>query len=407
MQISLIEFSVENYKIFKDRVTFSMFARKNDGHTFNSNRENLLKTSLIYGPNASGKSSLLEAVNTFRGVILTSGDLTKTLSYTPFIFCDETKDKPTFFEVALSFGNKKIFKYSFSYNALTILTESLKEISSNGNEVPLFNRINHQITLENSFKDESNLNKELANQVEKDKKNALFLTLSAQMGGLSADIVKSIYESFNVINATENGSGYKDYTARKFKDNESFRDTILKYLKNADFSIVGGRAEVHQKAETSVGERIRIFFSHPVFNSKKEKVDDRDLAYVDESVGTKKFFDVLGPVVDTLKGGRVLFIDEFDNSLHPVLTKFIVKLFESEETNKNNAQLIVTTHDTSLLSCKDEFIKDQFWFTEKDKFGAGRLFSLAEFELRNSTEFSKKYLEGRFGALPIIGDFKE
>ena len=119
-----------------------------------------------------------------------------------------------------------------------------------------------------------------------------------------------------------------------------------------------------------------------------------------ESMGTQKFFDILGPIIDTIENDKVLFIDEFDNSLHPFLTKFIVDIFE--KNNPKDAQLIVTTHDTSLLSYKDDFDKAQIWFTEKDKFGIGNLFSLAEFNLRNDTEYSKKYLEGRFGALPFI-----
>jgi len=143
-----------------------------------------------------------------------------------------------------------------------------------------------------------------------------------------------------------------------------------------------------------------IFFEHNKFDIKGTKIGTTKFNIGDESAGTQKFFDVLGPIVDTIENGKVLLVDEFDNSLHPYLTKFILDFFE--RNNPNNAQLIVTTHDTSLLSRK-EFNKEQFWFTEKDKFGAGNLFSLAEFKTqRNDTEFSQKYLKGRFGALPFI-----
>lgn len=143
-----------------------------------------------------------------------------------------------------------------------------------------------------------------------------------------------------------------------------------------------------------------IVFSHNKFNNNGEKIGFTKFNIGDESIGTQKFFGILGPIVDTLDEGKILLIDEFDNSLHSYLTKFIIDLFE--KNNPKNAQLIVTTHDTSLLAHR-ELNKEQFWFTEKDQFGAGNLFSLAEFKTeRNDTEFSKKYLEGRFGALPFV-----
>ena len=148
-----------------------------------------------------------------------------------------------------------------------------------------------------------------------------------------------------------------------------------------------------------------VFFTHNKFDSKGNKIGIAKFNLGDESAGTQKFFDILGPIIDTLENGYVLFIDEFDNSIHPYLTKFIIDLFEKK--NPQNAQLVVTTHDTSLLSYKELINKEQFWFTEKNKFGEGHLFSLAEFKTqRNDTEFSKKYLEGRFGALPFV-DFKD
>ena len=228
---------------------------------------------------------------------------------------------------------------------------------------------------------------------------------------LAEKIVEGFKKNINVISGP-NSDIYRNYTIDLFKSNEDIKNKIINFLKKADFCIENGfvetmavpefmRKQIQMSTSTKSvpSEMDTIFFSHNKFDHDGNKLGEFKFNLGDESVGTQKFFDVLGPIVDTLEGGKVLFIDEFDNSLHPFLTKFIIDLFE--KTNPNNAQLIVTTHDSSLLSHK-ELNKEQFWFTEKDKFGAARIFSLAEFDIRNEIEFSKKYFEGRFGALPFI-----
>jgi AAA15 family ATPase/GTPase len=122
-----------------------------------------------------------------------------------------------------------------------------------------------------------------------------------------------------------------------------------------------------------------------------------------ESEGTQKVFALAGPLVDTLKDGKVLIIDEFDARIHPLISRAIVELFNSNETNPNNAQLIFMTHDTNLLSNK-LFRRDQIWFTEKNRYGATDLYSLAEYKVRNDASFESDYIKGRYGAIPYIGN---
>jgi len=124
----------------------------------------------------------------------------------------------------------------------------------------------------------------------------------------------------------------------------------------------------------------------------------------DESAGTNKFFAISGPILDSLATGSILFIDELANKLHPNLVEKLIALFHNKKTNPNNAQLVFTTHNTNLLSA-NIFRRDQIWFTEKDRFGAATLFSLADFKtdkVRKEDNYEKKYLEGRFGALPFL-----
>jgi len=404
MKISLIEFSVENFKIFKKKVVFSMFARKSK-HTFDNNGENLLKTSLIYGPNASGKSTLFQAFALLRNGIISSANNPEgsILPYQPFAL-SPIEDKPVFYEVVFSMG-KKIFKYNFSILKNEIHTENLFEILSTKKEKEYLIRKKQNIKVFFDFKNSQDVAEV------KTRKEVLFLSAASQWNNELAMQIVEGFKNINVISGPDSGN-YRGYTMNLFKTGGGKKDKILDFLKKADFCIESGSVEKMKLPEfvrkqiSIVGtkdipnEIDTIFFEHNKFDIKGTKIGTTKFNIGDESAGTQKFFDVLGPVVDTIENGKVLLVDEFDNSLHPYLTKFILDLFE--RNNPNNAQLIVTTHDTSLLSCK-EFNKEQFWFTEKDKFGAGNLFSLAEFKTqRNDTEFSQKYLEGRFGALPFI-----
>jgi hypothetical protein len=126
----------------------------------------------------------------------------------------------------------------------------------------------------------------------------------------------------------------------------------------------------------------------------------------EESSGTKKFFALTGPVLDSIENGYVLVIDELDSKLHPNLVCKIVSLFNSKELNPKNAQLIFNTHDTNLLS-SGLFRRDQIWFAEKDKYGASKLFSLADFksEVRKTENFEDNYIRGKYGAVPFLGEF--
>lgn len=121
-----------------------------------------------------------------------------------------------------------------------------------------------------------------------------------------------------------------------------------------------------------------------------------------ESQGTQKIFNLSGPLLDTLEGGKLLVIDEIEARLHSFITRAVIQLFNSPQTNPRNAQLVFATHDTSLLSHRF-FRRDQIWFTEKDQYGATDMYSLAELQVRNDASFDKDYIAGKYGAIPFIG----
>ena len=120
-----------------------------------------------------------------------------------------------------------------------------------------------------------------------------------------------------------------------------------------------------------------------------------------QSDGTREMFKLSGPIADVLMNGKTLCIDEIDSSLHPLLCKYIISLFNNPDINTTNARLIFTTHDISLLD-KDFLRRDQIWFTDKNKYGVSDLFCLADIENRKDASFVKRYLEGRYGAIPYI-----
>lgn len=411
MKISIIQFSVQNFKAFKDKVTFSMSARKNDDHTFKVNGENLLKTSFIYGPNASGKTSLFEAVLNFRQTVLLSANNDSKLPYNNYKAHKKDTDEPIVFELAFTLDSET-YQYNFSFLKDHIVTENLSRITTTGSEIELITRTLQDIKLGDSFKSLNIL-------LDKTRKDSLFLSQAAQFNDTFSLYMLQAFNTINVISGITYEK-YINFTIDKFKNDDEYRKKILGYLKMADFCITNGRSDEVDTPLLDITDDVsglsikktmqkanKLVLEHPVYDNSGTHVGKFDLLFDEESAGTKKFLSTLGPIIDTLAEGKVLLIDEFDNSLHPLLTKFIVDLFESNEINVNNAQLITTTHDTSLLAYKDQFIKDQFWFTEKDEQGAAKLFSLGEFAIRNDTEFADKYLEGRFGALPYIKSLKK
>lgn len=159
------------------------------------------------------------------------------------------------------------------------------------------------------------------------------------------------------------------------------------------------------KEDSKIAER-NLKFLHKKYDKNGKETEKESLDFFgEESEGTQQMFTLSAPFIDTLENGKILFIDEIDASLHPLLSQYLISIFNSKEKNPNNAQLIFTTHDVSLL--KEEFLRrDQIYFTDKNKFGATELFSLANISERKGVDFSKRYLEGRYSALPYISDFE-
>jgi uncharacterized protein len=293
-------------------------------------------------------------------------------------------------------------------------------------EAKLFDRQLDKIEVGSSFKEGRGIQ-------QRTRSNALFLSVVAQFNGT---IARQILEWFADL---EIRLGVNDLVDRMetlvFLENDDLRNEIIQFVKQLDLGIQDIRLEqrpitthswprisslpsdttsvlpsgaleaLSQFVQSMQGfEAPEAYTVHRIFDGEGHQVELRafDLDQ-HESEGTKKLFGLAGSVVPALKFGSVLVVDEIDARLHPLITCAIIALFNNPETNPHNAQLILTTHDTNLLS-NSIFRRDQVWFVEKDRFGASHLYSLVEFKVRNDASFEKDYIHGRYGAIPFIGN---
>ena len=418
----LIEFSVGNYRSFKETVTFSMVAAKisakdkklDDQNVFQADeRLKLLKSAAIYGANASGKSNLGKALKFMGSFISNSSKDTQETEDIPienFRLNTETELKPSYFEIVFLMDGK-VYRYGFEVNKKEVISEWLFYVPTI-REVTLFQREENIIDSKPAFKGGS----KFKNNV---RDNALFLSVAAQF---NIEIAKQILiwlKNLNVVSGLNDGD-MVGYTIHCLDSNKN-RNQIFALIKKLDLGIDDLKISKIEWTEETIPKDlpkeirdrilrdgntsgISIGTIHRKYNSEGQQISIETFEMDEhESEGTQKLFAMAGPIVDTLENGRILVIDELDARLHPLVTREIISLFNSNQTNPHNAQLIFMTHDTNILSHKF-FRRDQIWFAEKDKFGATHLYSLAEYKIRNDASFESDYIQGRYGAVPFIGD---
>lgn len=420
----LVEFKVQNFLSFKELQTFTMVASALKEHrqtnTFNaSNKMNLVKSAVIYGANASGKSNFVKALSFMKGFIINSSKESQAMENIPvtgFLLNTENENQPSLFEITFIQNNIR-YRYGFEVNKNKIHNEWLF-YAPKRKEAKLFIRENNNIEIGSYFKEGKGLES-------KTRANALFLSVTAQFNGeISRKIIDWLLTQ-NIISGLDD-KGYLPFTMNQIHD-QKFRKKSLEFLKFADLGIDDlhvqeteiDRSELppplqkafiedrQKKGLPFENQKIKVsdlFTLHQKFNKEKKKLELIPFTLNIESHGTQKIFALTGPILDTLEEGKVLIIDELDARLHPLITRFITQLFNSEEKNPKNAQLIFATHDTNLLNQRF-FRRDQIWFFEKDKYGATEMYSLSDFQVRKDASFNKDYILGKYGAIPFLGDF--
>lgn len=426
----LLQFSIRNFRTFKDKATLSLIASNYDRETreadnvfeskgFNSR---LLKSAVIYGANASGKSRLIEAFAFMRHFVINSSKETQkgeSIDVEPFILSAETENKPSEFEIIFLF-NDELFRYGFEVTKQVVVSEWLYH-KPKTKEVELFFRDGNQFDVhERNFSKGSAIAKQ---GLVRD--NALFVSVAAQFNERTAISVIDWFKRLKLLSGLDE-TGYSGFTLGR-TEISAHKIKILELLKAADFGIQdiklrkldieklpsGMPKEVKDEILREVKEENAEFIAdvltmHKKYDFNKQVVQNVSFSLNDdESSGTKKFFALSGPILDVIENGFTLVVDELDSKLHPNLVCKIVSLFNSNQFNPKNAQLIFNTHDTNLLS-SGLFRRDQIWFTSKDKYGEAKLYSLADFksdEVRKNESFENNYIRGKYGAVPYLGFF--
>lgn len=422
----IIDFTIENFRSIKENQNFSFEAgsgKMNAMNFFDVENYNLklLKTSVIYGANASGKTNIIRALHTFRLLILSSSDLKTgdTINfYDPFLFHDNFNNKPTSFCLRFIGTDNIKYEYSFSFTKDEIIYEELKYYPK---EYPatLFTRMsNGEIKLGKYFENKKDVPKKVL-------KNNLFLSIVG--GTISHDHMNSIYlyfkEKIQIWNLTEAFSIQRlERLITKILAENRNSDLIKKMsdlIRVADIKVekisVTKRGDLDPKILEGITEEFRNeiaeHYKYKVetihnYRNKAGDIVSKNMELENESHGTKVLYALGGLILQKLQSGGIIVFDELENSLHPKLCQFLISLFHNEKLNVNNTQLVFTSHQTALLS-DNLFRRDQIWITKKVKFGETEFYSVADFDnVRENVPLDKWYMSGKFEGLPKLKEFE-
>lgn len=397
----LVNFTFKNYRSFKNEMTLSMEAasiQELSDAVVKSCDEELLPVAVMYGANSSGKSNVLKALKAMRDVLLNSVKLNPKdrLEAEPFSLDLTSGDEPTSFEIQFTLNNSK-FRYGFDYTAEAIVAEWLYEKRPGEREFELFLRSGKEFKISKTRFAEG-LGKQTATP-----DNRLFVSLVAQLNGKASQSILDWFSNIEYMSGMD-GNGYTGKTLRTIFYQEEGKEEIINLLYQTHLGFHGIQVNMNLGEEDSVDSKTihNIYDADGKIVGQKEFPTDKM-----ESEGTKKMIEIAGPIVDAIRLGQILIVDELDAKLHPFLTRKIIGLFMNKEFNKTGAQLIFATHDTNLLNIQ-YLRRDQIWFTEKDKTDSTDLYSLVEFrdnsgnKVRNDRNIEKDYINGRYGAIPFM-----
>ena len=404
----LIRFSFKNFKSFKNENCLDMEATSLKEHEYNvAKTENgeYLKVSAIYGANASGKTNVLQAFDYMKKRILVSDDSKKNSPIDEEnMYSFMINNAPIALEVEILAKNNKIYKYGFEVLKDTIISEWLFEKRVN-KFYAIFERENNNVSMKpNKISDLVNIDE-----------RTLFLNIYSKIDRNNEDF-SNVYDWF--VNSMYLDLGNPNFerfinnrVSLKILSDENYKKELLKFIKTFDSGIEGIRTTPDSiEAVKSNNGIIDIEVLH-----RGENGELKALPFYLESNGTRKMFHLFDFFMDALKNGMVLFVDELDAKLHPLLTRYIINLFHNSQTNIGNGQLIYSTHDTVNLN-KETFRRDEIWFAEKDKDGISEIYALSDYileddknagkKVRNDATYNKDYLTGRYGAIPVLEEFE-
>lgn len=418
----LVEFSAANFRSINAVQKLTLVAGPGKEHlgqnTFDSGLTGfprLLRSAVIYGANAAGKTNLLRALQFMQQLVVTSATFQEAtrVAHSPFRLSKEAAASPSEFEVVFVDQGVR-YEYGFSVDANRVHNEWLIAYPY-GRPQNWFERTFD--TKKDAYEWQFSAKLKGSPRVWRDatRPNALFLSTATQ---LNSEQLRPIFQWFQtklVVIGTGGTLLNPELTFKLFEQSDA-KQKLLQFVHAADLGIhdlslqrqsgspimaIGGNIAQEPQPPGPTATLLRVTSYH-------KSADTKDLVAMDigeESSGTQRLFQSAGAWLNVLNNGEVILYDELDTSLHPLMTRFLIGLFHDKSANPKNAQLVFTTHDTSLLD-SEIFRRDQIWFIEKDKKGASRLYPLSDFSPRKDEKLERGYLRGRYGALPFIGELK-
>ena len=402
----LLKFSVENFRSISDRCEINFLATKDSEHNHYIREKNgleILPTLVTYGANGSGKTNMAKAINAAQYILRTSCNLHDgdQIPYNPFKLKVEYHTKPTKFEF-LFIHNDQRYRYGYAFTNERVCEEFLYTYP-NGRQTTIFEReMDNYI-----FKADK---KELEVLASRTNKNKLFIS-SAAMWNFEKIIIPFRYlkDQILVNSNFEKNYNWLEYTIQKIEKDPQFKKLLISILTELGTGIVdlkGKVAKVEQKSAENPHEIKSSNFSELKLLRKgfdlNGNVVGMQFDLVEESKGTQKLIELIGPWIDIMHQGKLIIVDELDTSLHPLISKYLIKMFNNRESNSNGGQLFFTTHDTDLLDL-DFFRRDQIYFTEKNSLGESDFYSLSDLKsIRKDENIRKGYIKGKYGAIPFL-----
>lgn len=428
----LIRFGFSNFRSIKDyqEVSFVASSITDDcGNVISTDaiKEKVLPALAIYGGNATGKSNLLKALEFIKSGILgshTRGNAAGGIPRERFLLSKSSKNEPSVFDCDFVHDGIR-FHYGFSIDDEKIIEEWLYAFPNKYKQI-WFHRNLEEKEPYYFGKHLKGKNRTIESLT---RDNSLFLSSAAQN---NHEMLTPIYKYFqNQIEFDFGRGSIPPHVLEGYLDDVEEREWLIKFLTSADIGIVNIKVESNKDLKSGISkEIIDLVVKEARKNNKDSSAEFDEVEQANEllnmmskgvhvehscfdgssvvfeldkeSLGTKKLIAILGPIYDALKKGKLLVIDEIDTSMHPLLSRKLIKLFQSRETNPNFAQLLFSTHDTNLLA--GGFLRrDQIWFTEKNESNATIIYPLSDIETRKGDNIENGYLQGRFGAIPFLG----
>lgn len=423
----LVQFTVSNYRSFRDSQTFSMVSSPRDHSLPDSltpidvaglRHSHLLKGAAIYGSNASGKSNLLSALEFMSDYVKDSAtrkDADRGTGVRPFMLDGSSRERPSEFEITVLVDGIR-YDYGFSLSLRRVVKEFLIAYPK-GQPQRWFERTFDSASERYDWKTSRTnfpLDERMKGFVRDD---ALLLSVAAQ---LNDERVKPVFGWFKNRLRTLHLSGEwalpPSTTARFIEEDDAHSVRASEMLKAADLGVSTTRIEhesvSYEKLPAELTTALRTVRPDETDGENLEilsvtlghKCSDDEVRFLDldeESAGTTRFFSLIGPWMQTLDHGLVVLVDELETSLHPLLVRELLRTMMGPE-NARGAQLVFTTHNPTLLD-QSVLRRDQIWFTERDDCGVSELYPLIDYSPRVAESLERGYLAGRYGAIPRLG----